>query len=80
MSFLPDITVVTKTCPGAKPRPAHTEPVSAFAADKNRPDGLFVYCRKCAAQKQREWRERNPDKVRAARLKYRTRASEQENA
>lgn len=47
-----------------------------FAHDKSRRDGLAPYCKVCAATKQREWKQRNPDKVRAAKMKYRLRALE----
>lgn len=67
--------MTTKTCPGAGIAP-HTEDASLFAADKSRRDGLAPYCRICAATKQREWKQRNPEKVRAAKIKYRLRALE----
>lgn len=66
--------MTTKACPGAGEQPAHVELVELFAKDKSRVDGLAPYCKKCAATKQREWKALNPDKVRAARLKYRQRA------
>lgn len=67
--------MTTKTCPGAGIAP-HTEDVSLFASDKSRRDGLAPYCKVCAATKQREWKHRNPEKVRAAKIKYRLRSME----
>lgn len=69
--------VVSKSCPGAGAQAAHTEPVSMFAADKSRVDGKAPYCKKCAATKQREWKAKNPAKVKAAKLKYRMRPEPQ---
>lgn len=65
--------MTTKSCPGATAQDAHTEDVTAFAGDRSRRDGLAPYCRKCAATKQREWKVKNPEKVKAAKLKYRLR-------
>lgn len=67
--------MTTKTCPGAGVL-AHVEETTAFASDRSRIDSLAPYCKKCAATKQREWKQRNPDKVRAAKAKYRLRALE----
>lgn len=63
--------MTTKSCPGAGEQIAHVEETTLFAGDKSRADGLAPYCKKCAATKQREWKARNPEKVRAAKLKYR---------
>ena len=65
--------MTTKKCPGAN-KLAHVEDVSMFAHDKSRSDNLAPYCRMCAAIKQKEWKRRNPEKVRDAKRKYRTRA------
>lgn len=63
----------TKACPGATGQVAHVVAASLFAGDRSRPDGLAPYCRACAATKQREWKHRNPEKVRAMKNKYRLR-------
>lgn len=68
--------MTTKSCPGAGEQPSHVEELSLFASDKSRIDGRAPYCKKCAATKQREWKARNPEKVRAQKLKYRQRAME----
>lgn len=70
-------TIITKSCPGAGEQAAHTEPTSLFANDKSRMDGKAPYCKKCAATKQREWKAKNPEKVRAAKMKYRMRPEPQ---
>lgn len=68
---IPVIDVASKTCPGAGEQDRHTLPTTMFSPDRSRPDGLAPYCRPCAAVKQREWKARNPEKVRAAKMKYR---------
>jgi hypothetical protein len=73
VTTIPVFTEATKHCPGSTGQEAHVEPTTLFASDKSRTDGLAPYCRKCAATKQREWKQRNPEKVRAAKTKYRTR-------
>jgi hypothetical protein len=67
--------MTTKSCPGAG-IPAHVEAVDLFASDKSRIDGKAPYCKICAAVKQKEWKKRNPEKVRAAQAKYRKRPLE----
>ena len=66
--------MTAKHCPGAGEQQEHVEDASLFSRDSSRPDGLAPYCRKCAATKQREWKKRNPEKVRAMKAKYRSRA------
>lgn len=61
--------MTTKSCPGASGQIEHVELVEMFASDRSRRDGLAPYCKKCAATKQREWKAKNPEKVR----KYRQR-------
>lgn len=65
--------VPAKNCPGSTGQEAHVMPTTAFASDKSRLDGLAPYCRLCAATKQREWKRRNPEKVRAMKNRYRLR-------
>lgn len=31
------------------------KPVTEFAKNRSRPDGLFIWCRQCAAEQQRKW-------------------------
>jgi hypothetical protein len=71
---------VSKQCPGAGEQKQHVEDAGMFASDRSRTDGLAPYCRKCAATKQREWKARNPEKVRAQKLKARERASAVDSA
>ena len=70
----------TKVCPGHGDQPAHTLPATPefFTANANRPLGLAVYCRLCAAAKQREWKHSHPEKVRAAKKAYRLKQKEEE--
>lgn len=65
--------MTTKTCPGAGEQVTHTEETTLFASDRSRIDALAPYCKKCAATKQREWKRKNPEKVRAAKAKHRLR-------
>lgn len=67
----PQADPVSKLCPGTSERPAHTDLSDKFSKDKARGDGLCVYCRECAAWRQRQWKRNNPDKVRAAKALYR---------
>jgi hypothetical protein len=46
------------------------QPVEAFGANVNAPDGLNWYCKSCHAAKQRAWKLANPDKVRRQRRDY----------
>jgi hypothetical protein len=43
------------------------KPTSAFGEGAKWPDGLYPYCRPCRVAYNREWREKNPAKARAAR-------------
>lgn len=61
----------SKLCPGTSERIAHTEISDKFSKDKARGDGLCVYCRECAAWRQRQWKRNNPEKVKAAKALYR---------
>lgn len=65
--------MTTKNCPGAGLQPAHVELIEMFSGDRSRIDGRAPYCKKCAATKQREWKANNPEKVKAAKVKYRQR-------
>ncbi len=47
-----------------------TLPVQAFGRNRQTPDGLHYYCRFCAAEKQRAWTQRYPEKAKAVRLAY----------
>jgi hypothetical protein len=58
---------MTKTCPDCN----RTLPLSGFTKNAARVDGLSVYCKPCAAERQREWKHNNPEKVRAAKRQYR---------
>lgn len=55
---------------------AHTAAISDFSKDEKREDHLSVYCRVCAATRQRAWKKANPEKVRAAKRLYRARQKE----
>jgi len=52
-------------------QPQHVADLDQFPSDARRDDKLSVYCRKCAAARQRRWKHANPDKVRAAKRAYR---------
>jgi hypothetical protein len=58
----------TKYCPDCK----QTKPITGFGRNRQSPDGLHYYCRECAAERQRRWTERHPDKVRIMRQTYLT--------
>lgn len=47
-----------------------TKPLEAFGRNRQTPDGLAYYCKDCAAKKQAQWVERNPEKMRQAKAKY----------
>jgi hypothetical protein len=70
----------SKTCPGTAARPAHTLPATSehFSGDKARPDGFCPYCKRCAADIQRQWKHDNPDKVREMKRKYRVQARQRQ--
>ncbi len=60
-----------KTCPGYADQVPHVLVLSEFGKNVARADGQAVYCKKCAAASQKAWRQAHPDKVRAAKKKYR---------
>ena len=66
MSLIP-----TKICHGSADQPAHVVAKDQFTADKTRDDGLAVYCRSCAAARQRAWKHANQEKVRESKRRYR---------
>jgi hypothetical protein len=45
-------------------------PIEEFGKNMQTPDGLSYYSKPCAIRKQREFREANPDLVKAARERY----------
>lgn len=71
VAVTPQADQVSKLCPGTSERVAHTELTDKFPKNKARSDGLAVYCRECAAWHQRQWKRKNPDKVKAAKALYR---------
>lgn len=44
--------------------------MSTFGRNICNPDGLATYCRDCSAQKQRQWKAANPQKVKKWRDDY----------
>ena len=63
--------VPSKFCYGdGENQPPHIVPKSEFSMDSRREDGLSVYCRSCAAARQRAWKHANKDKVREAKKAY----------
>lgn len=66
MSVLP-----TKLCFGSAERTSHIVAKDKFTKDAARDDGLSVYCKECAAARQRAWKHANPEKVKAAKQAYR---------
>ena len=66
MSLIP-----TKICHGSADQSMHSVAKDKFTADKTRDDGLAVYCKSCAAARQRAWKHANPEKVIAAKKAYR---------
>ncbi len=67
-----DKIISSKMCPGTANHPAHLLDASTvnFSSNRSRLDGLSVYCRECAAERQRLWKEANQSKVKAARKEY----------
>jgi hypothetical protein len=51
-------------------QPVHLVSKADFSEDKTRDDGLCVYCKNCNAARQRAWKHRNPEKVKAAKQDY----------
>jgi hypothetical protein len=66
------MTKPMKLCPGTRRRGAHTLPADSdhFTRNKARSDGLAVYCKTCSAERQRDWKIANPEKVRVAKRVY----------
>lgn len=58
--------MTTKHCPNCN----QTKSVEAFGRNRQTPDGLMYYCRVCAAEKQREYRKKNPESANASKAKY----------
>ena len=65
MSILP-----SKFCFGSADQPPHLVAKSEFSLDARREDGLCVYCKTCAAARQRAWKHAHPAKVKAAKRAY----------
>ena len=57
-----------KTCPQCKEEKELTE----FHKDRNRKDGLYVYCKPCTNYITKKWRLDNPEKRKAIALKHDT--------
>lgn len=66
------IIYATKICPGTRVQPLHHMEGSPenFTYNSSTVDGLSVYCRGCACFRQKEWRDKNKDKKKAARKSY----------
>lgn len=45
-------------------------PIALFGRNRQTPDGLAYYCKSCAAIRQANWAEKNPDKVKQSREAY----------
>ena len=70
--------VPSKFCYGdGENQPPHLVSKSEFSMDSRREDGLSVYCKSCAAARQRAWKHANPQKVREAKKKYLRRTKEE---
>ena len=66
--------MVQKTCFGdGEDQEQHALDSAKFSSDSRRDDGLSVYCRECAAARQRRWKHENPEKVKLAKKDYRAR-------
>lgn len=55
-------------------------PRSSFAKQTKAKDGLFSYCRECAAERKRAWRTRNAERVKQYNRDYRQQHREERNA
>lgn len=72
------ITETTKFCFGnGIDQPQHIVSKAEFSSDASRDDGLSVYCKACAAARQRKWKHDNTDKVREAKRAYRHKQRQQ---
>lgn len=60
-------------------QPMHIVAKTEFSSDSSREDGLSVYCKSCAAARQRAWKQANPAKVREAKKDYLRRMKERDN-
>ncbi len=58
-------------------QPPHIVAKSDFSMDARREDGLCVYCKTCAAARQRAWKQANPDKVKQAKKVYLSKQKQQ---
>jgi len=47
-----------------------TFPVTGFGRNRQSKDGLHYYCKACAAKRQREWAQANPEVVKRMRSNY----------
>lgn len=61
-----------KTCIGKNCRQLNPQSFDAFGKDKNRKDGLNVYCRQCRSDKTKQFRLINPIPERDRNKKWRT--------
>lgn len=52
------------------------KPLDGFGRHSGRPDGLQAECRECRRIRLREWRRKNPEKLRAQRQRAQARANE----
>jgi hypothetical protein len=61
--------------------PAHNAvlPLTAFGRNAASPDGFAYYCRACAAARQRQWKEANPEKVKQWRKRYKKQQKESQS-
>lgn len=65
-----------KTCP----RCQKLKPLTSFGSNAAAPDGKAWYCKPCAAEKQREWKMKNPRKVKKWRISYNRRRKDEARA
>jgi hypothetical protein len=66
------MVLLVKRCMGDGDKQlSHVVNQSEFGPDTKRNDSKCPYCFKCAASRQRQWKHRNPEKVKAAKREYR---------
>jgi hypothetical protein len=60
------MSTYTKRCSNCKV----DKNLSEFSINRSTPGGYHYYCKICAALKNKEWRDNNPDKCKVSRKKY----------
>jgi 5-methylcytosine-specific restriction endonuclease McrA len=65
---VPDPTAPPRLCPQCQQ--SYPPTLEFFGSNKSRKDGLAVYCRRCQAEYNRQYRSRNAEKLKAQKRAY----------